>query len=149
MKNKGKINLIIDIIMFFLMMMIAGIGFMIKYVLVSGYKRNTIFKADVDLLFLGLDRHQWGTIHLILGFLLLFLLFFHIVLHWPMVKSIYKRMIPGKKSRQVLAYMFLFFSILFGIGPLLIQPEVRRAEPNYINSRAMHLLQQAMQKTIC
>ncbi len=130
-KNKGKINLIIDIIMFILMMMIAGIGFMIKYVLIPGYKRNTIYGTDADLYFWGLDRHQWGTIHLILGGLLLFLLFWHIVLHWTVITCLYKRMIPNKTKRKVLAYIFLFLSILFGIGPLLLRPEIDYNERNY------------------
>jgi hypothetical protein len=71
--NKSKINLAIDAVMLILLTMMAGLGFLIKYVLVPGFKRNTLYGSDVELYFWGLDRHQWGSIHLYLGFVFLFL----------------------------------------------------------------------------
>ena len=122
--NNSKLNLSIDIIMFVILMIIAGIGFMIKYVLVPGFKRNEIYGKDLELYFLGLDRHQWGTIHLILGFTLLFLLLFHIILHWKIIQSIYKKIISNKTVRISLAIGFIAVTAVFGIGPLLIKPEI-------------------------
>ena len=73
-KYKSKVNMWIDIFMFMLMLPIAGIGFLMKYVLVSGVDRNSIYAPDVELLYCGLDRHQWGSIYLVMSFLFLFLL---------------------------------------------------------------------------
>ena len=56
--NKSKLNLIIDFIMLIILIVIAGIGFLIKYVLVPGFKRNEIYGQDMELYFWGLDRHQ-------------------------------------------------------------------------------------------
>lgn len=122
--NNSKLNLSIDIIMFVVMMIIAGIGFMIKYVLVPGFKRNEIYGKDLELYFWGLERHQWGTIHLILSFTLLFLLLLHIILHWKMIQCIYKKMISNKTVRISLAASFIVVSVIFGIGPLFIKPEI-------------------------
>lgn len=110
--------------MFLVMMAVAGIGFLMKYVLVPGFKRNQIYGKDVELYFLGIDRHQWGSIHLILSFALLLLLFLHIVLHWRMICAIAIRMIPGKTIRACVITIFAIAAFFFGIGPLFISPEI-------------------------
>ena len=125
--NKSSINLIIDIILFFLMFVITGIGFLIKYILVPGFKRNELYGKDVELYFLGLDRHYWGTIHLIFAFLFLFLLLVHIILHWSMIQCIYKRMITHKTIRISLAIFLIVTSAIVGIGPLFIKPVISNA----------------------
>jgi hypothetical protein len=66
-KTKPKLNLVIDAIMFIDLMAVAGLGFLMKYVLLPGYKINEVYGSGVELSFLGLDRHQWGPIHLILA----------------------------------------------------------------------------------
>lgn len=124
--NKSKLNLSIDVIMFMVLMAIAGIGFMIKYVLVPGFKRNEIYGNDVDLYFMGLDRHQWGTIHLILSFILLFLLLLHIFFHWNMIISVFKRMVLKRSLRIALATSFIVLSFIFGVTPLFLKPEIRQ-----------------------
>jgi hypothetical protein len=136
--KKSKLNLSIDIVMFIVMTIIAGIGFMIKYVLVPGFKRNEIYGKDVDLYFWGLDRHQWGTIHLIFGFVLLFLLFLHIVFHWKVIKVIYKRMVQRKQWRSVFVLIFLFAGMLFAIGPLLVKPEIKESAARHSNYQNQH-----------
>ena len=62
MKNKIKINFIIDILMMLTMMTIAGIGFLMEWVLIPGSQRWEKYGKDVDLYYLGLDRHSWGEI---------------------------------------------------------------------------------------
>jgi hypothetical protein len=59
-KTKPKLNLVIDAIMFIDLMAVAGLGFLMKYVLLPGYKINEVYGSGVELSFLGLDRHQWG-----------------------------------------------------------------------------------------
>ncbi len=65
--TRSKLNLITDGLMLLCMAAIAGIALLIKFVLVPGYQRWEIYGRNVELYFWGLDRHQWGTIHLLFG----------------------------------------------------------------------------------
>ena len=127
--NNGKLNLVIDIVMLINMMIIAGVGFLIKYILLPGFKRNEVYGSDLELYYLGFDRHQWGDIHLILGFILIFLLVLHIIFHWNMIKTLYRSLIPNKILRNILGYFLLTLSLLFGVGPLFVKPEI--GEPTF------------------
>jgi len=120
--NKSKLNLSIDIIMFLVMLLIAGMGFLIKFVLVPGYKRNELYGKDVELFYFGLDRHEWGSIHLLLGFIFLFLLCLHLIFHWKQIVSIFKRMVASKPLRIVLVNLVLVLSLLFLFAPFVVKP---------------------------
>jgi hypothetical protein len=132
--NKPKLNLSIDILMFLVMIPIAGIGFLIKYVLVPGFKRNDIYGRDVELYYWGIDRHQWGTIHLILGFVLLFLLLLHISFHWKQIVCIFKCMVGKRLWRIALSITWIVFTIVFGIIPLFLTPEVKEGVSHHAHS---------------
>ena len=93
-KDRVKLNLIIDIILFLLLMTMAGIGFLIKYTLISGEKQNIIYGTNTNLEFWGLDRHEWGTIHLIVSIIFVVFILLHIILHWKMIVCFLKRLIP-------------------------------------------------------
>ncbi len=69
-KDKTKFNLIIDAIMLVLLMAIVGLGFLIKYILVPGFKRNTLYHNEVELYSMERTRR----IHLWLSFIFLFLM---------------------------------------------------------------------------
>ncbi|MEJ5330464.1 MAG: hypothetical protein WHT07_09960 [Desulfobaccales bacterium] len=58
--NRAKLNFVIDALMFLCMAAIAGLGFLMKYVLVPGRETPLLYGRRVDLFFLGLDRHAWG-----------------------------------------------------------------------------------------
>lgn len=124
MKNKFKINLVIDVLLFLLMMPIAGIGFLIKYVLVKGSERNQIYGSDVDLSFLGLDRHQWGDIHLRISMVFLALLVLHIVLHWSAIVAFVKQIVPSKSTRIGIVCLFLIVSLGMFLFAFFIEPRV-------------------------
>ncbi|MBU0567408.1 DUF4405 domain-containing protein, partial [bacterium] len=85
MSDKSKVNFVIDALMFLCMMAITGTGFLMKFVLIPGQERWVKYGRNVELLLLGIDRHEWGAIHLVLGFILLGLLVIHIILHWKMI----------------------------------------------------------------
>ena len=127
-RDKSKLNLSIDIFMFLLLMPIAGIGLLIKYVLIPGIQRNLIYGSNIDLTFWGLTRHQWGTIHLILSVTFLTLLILHILLHWKMIICILKKMIPNKYLRIGLLGFLAVFSLIVLFSPLLIKPELNDKE---------------------
>ncbi|MFC2103727.1 DUF4405 domain-containing protein [Bacteroidota bacterium] len=122
--NKSKWNFIIDAIMFILMGKIVGLGLLIKYVLLPGTERWVKFGRNVDMTFLGLDRHDWGTIHLILGIVLGVLLFLHIILHWKVIKCLYKSIIKRKTVRIACAIPFTIITLFLICFPFFIQVNV-------------------------
>ena len=104
---------------------IIGIGFLIEFTLISGQKRWSEYGKNVDLYFMGMDRHQWGTVHLILGFVLIGLLVLHIFLHWNTIKHVYKRIIKQPLLNKLVALGFMFICITIILVPLFIQPEIK------------------------
>ena len=122
--KKAKFNLIIDALLLLCLAAIAGIGLLIKYVLVPGFQRWEIYERNVGLFLWGLDRHQWGTIHFIIGIVFLALLVLHIVLHWRMIVGIYRRLIPNRFARWVTALILLVVTVLLFAFPYLVKSEV-------------------------
>lgn len=131
--NKSKLNLSIDIVLFILLVAMAGIGFLMKYVVVSGEVRNVIYGNHVDLEFFGLSRHQWGSIHLILSIIFLVLLVLHIILHWKWIVTIFKCMFPSLFLKYAVAGLICLFGALALITPFLLEPEKVPFEPKYRN----------------
>ncbi len=130
---RSKLNLSIDIIMFILLLAMAGIGFLIKYVVVSGEVRNVKYGPYVDLEFLGLTRHQWGSIHLIVSIIFLVLLVLHIVFHWRCILSIYKCLFPSPITRSFIAVALVFLTLFALISPFILKPDTVPYEPGYRN----------------
>ncbi|MHC4115417.1 MAG: DUF4405 domain-containing protein [Planctomycetota bacterium] len=124
--KRAKLNLIIDALLLLCLAGIAGIGFLIKYVLVPGYQRWEIYGRNVSLFLWGLDRHQWGTIHFIIGLGLAFLalLVLHVVLHWQIVVGIYCGLIPNRFARWVIALILICITALLFSHPFFVKPEV-------------------------
>jgi len=148
--NKSKINLIIDAILLIVLMSITGLGLMIKYVLLPGYMRNEIDGNGIELYFMGLTRHQWGTIHLYLGILFLFLLVLHIILHWGMICSIFRQIIARKTARIIISIFIGIFSISLALSPFLVNPEVAPLPRKYMHNRipARIINTESLQNTI-
>ncbi|MCF8360689.1 MAG: DUF4405 domain-containing protein [Prolixibacteraceae bacterium] len=74
--------------------------------------------------FLGLDRHEWGSVHLWVSISFLVLILLHIVLHWQMIGCIFRKMVSGKAARLVIALVIGLLVLFFAVGPLLVSPEV-------------------------
>jgi len=119
-KQKSKLNFIIDVLMFIVMMAIAGIGFLMKFVLVRGSQVWEIYGENLDLFLWGWDRHQWGTFHLILGYILIGLLILHIVFHWKQIGVMFKCIIAKKSFRIVLTIIFIILSLLFFLFAFIV-----------------------------
>ncbi len=122
--NKSKINFIIDIMLFICIVLIASIGFLIKYTLIPGKEAWKVYGKNVELLLFGLDRHQWGTIHLYIAFFFLFLLLLHICLHWKMITGLYKNLITSKTIQKRFAIGLLIFFVITIIFPFIVKPKV-------------------------
>ncbi len=134
-KNKTKINLAIDAVMFIVLMAMTGLGFLIKYVLVPGYKRNLLYDSDLELYFLGLTRHEWGRIHLWLGFFFLVLLVFHILFHWKMIGSVSRQMVSARVLRFTIAVLIGVTGIFLVFTPLLMKPDASPFPRKYLHNR--------------
>ncbi|MDD3579657.1 MAG: DUF4405 domain-containing protein [Desulfobacca sp.] len=124
MWTKAKVNFVIDALMFVIMCAIAGIGFLIKYVLIPGEQRWEVYGRNVDLFWLGLDRHEWGSIHLYLALTLLTLLVIHIILHWQMILSLFRSLIGKGSTRAVITLAFVVICLIFISFSLLVTPDV-------------------------
>jgi len=101
MTDKAKLNFIIDALMFICMTAIVGFGILMKFILIPGKERWGKYGRSVELLWLGMDRHEWGTIHLSIGFMLLGLLALHIVLHWKVIVGLFQKMVGNQKARRI------------------------------------------------
>jgi hypothetical protein len=123
--KKSKLNLIIDAFLLLCIAAIAGIGLLMRNVLVPGYKRWEIYNSNVELYFWGLDRHQWGTIHFITGLVFLALLILHIVLHWSMIVGICRKLIPNVTVRLITAIILLVLTMALIFFSYAVEPYVR------------------------
>ena len=121
---KSKFSFVIDALMFLCLMAIAGLGFLMKYILPPGREVWAKYGRNVDLTWLGWDRHDWGAVHLYLAFALLALLVMHLILHWSMIVGLFARLIPNPRMRHRVALAFLIVSLLLIYFPFLIIPEV-------------------------
>ncbi|MCK4825495.1 DUF4405 domain-containing protein [bacterium] len=124
MKKISKINFIIDVLMFILVMAMGGIGFLMKFILVPGSTRMEIYGSNVDLFLWGWDRHQWGSVHLILGYILLGLLVLHIFFHWGQIKNMFRNLINNKPFRIIITLLFLSVSVVLFVFGFVVNIEV-------------------------
>jgi len=141
--TRATLNFIIDVVMTVLMAAIAGLGFLINWVLIPGGERPAIYGSRVDLYWLGLDRHEWGDVHLGLGIALLALLVLHVALHWGQVVGIWRRTVGSGPVRVVLALALLVLVIALMAFPLLVKPEVVKGGHGEGRGRAAAESQQA------
>jgi hypothetical protein len=135
--KKYQLNFIIDIFLLVVMMLTAGVGLLIKYILLPGFARNLKYGRDVDLYFWGWDRHQWGTVHLIISLILVGLVILHIVLHWRQIKCLYRNLVKNRASRVVLGIALVILCLVLALGPLLIKPSVL-ASQGHNSARLKH-----------
>lgn len=130
---KSKINLIIDAIMLILMSVIAGLGLLMKYVLIPGFKRNEIYGKNIELFYLGYDRHWWGNLHFILNIILVSLVVLHIILHWKMILTIFKKIFKNKALRLTTEMILLILSIFLIGSTLFVKPKIEDEITAYSN----------------
>ena len=83
--KKNSVKYIIDAILFVDICSIAIIGLLLAFVVPEGRAGRSA------KYFLGLHRHEWGDIHLILSILLLLLLVFHLWFNWTWIAQSSKR----------------------------------------------------------
>ena len=138
MMKKPILNFTINTVMTICMSIIIGTGFLLKYTLIPGKERWIKYGNNVELYFFGMDRHEWGTIHLILGIVLLALVVLHIVLHWKIIISVYKKLIKQPLTKKIVALLFLVLCLALIIIPFFITPKVEPIKKN--NGRQVTLV---------
>jgi len=79
--KRSTLNFIINAILFVFMSALTGTGLLMKYSLICGQESQVVYGGKVDLFLWGMDRHEWGYIHLILGYIILGLIVLHVILH--------------------------------------------------------------------
>ena len=117
---------------------ILGTGFLIKYTLIPGKERWIKYGNNVELFYLEMDRHEWGTVHLILGFVLLALVVTHIFLHWKIICCVFKKLIKQPLTKKIVALLFLVLCLALIIIPFFITPKVEPIKKN--NGRQVTLV---------
>jgi len=127
--KKSKTNLFINGAMFFLMSFMTSSGLLMKFVLIPGSQRQLKFGRNVDLFLLGMDRHDWGTIHLVVGFMLIALLALHIALHWRKVRGIFSKLVSSRGLRALICWTFATACALLLILPFILEPTLAERGP--------------------
>ena len=84
---------ITDIAMFIAMSFLTGTGLLLHFRLVPGSRGGHGWTV------LGLSRHEWGVYHLWAAYLLLFLIFAHLILNYAFILNV----IAAKKRWIVIA----------------------------------------------
>jgi len=103
---------------------IAGIGFLMKVVLIPGQDRWIKYGKNVEIYVLNLDRHQWGTVHLVIALVLLGLLLLHIILHWKLIVGLFSKLITNKSTRKLITVVFVFISVFLFLFAFFVKPEI-------------------------
>jgi len=123
--NKAKLSFIIDAAMFLTMMAMAGLGFLMKYIMPPGRQVIAKYGRQLDLSWLGWNRHDWGDIHLYLAFFLLGLLVLHIILHWKPILALFHHLVPDSIWRSRIAIIFVVLGLLLILFPFFITPDMQ------------------------
>jgi hypothetical protein len=122
--KRAEINFILNALLLLILSTISGIGFLMEYTLIPGSERRAVYGSNVDLYFWGLDRHEWGDIHLILGYIFIVLSLLHIALHWKAVVHAFHRFFKLKPLRLIIALLLILICVLIIALPLVLKPEV-------------------------
>lgn len=111
--KRSKINFFVDISAFAGFVLLATTGVLMRYILPPGNQGR--FKE-----IWGLNRHTWGNIHFWIAVGFFCVLAFHLVLHWPWIRStIAGRSQAGHGFRVALGMVGLFGLLAIAIAPLL------------------------------
>lgn len=93
--KKSDLQYFVDALLFISICSVSVIGLLLGFVIPRGRAQGWTGY------FLGLHRHDWGTIHLFLSVSLLLLLCLHIGLHWAWVVQTTRRHFGEKWKRAL------------------------------------------------
>ena len=107
--QRTALKYLVDVLLLIEMCSISVVGILLGFVIPRGPV------PDRDKFFLGLHRHEWGTIHLYLSLVLLVLLVIHIWLNWRWVTQVSQRLFEGR-WRQTLALIAAAWIVVLALG---------------------------------
>ncbi|MBL7110652.1 MAG: DUF4405 domain-containing protein [Bacteroidales bacterium] len=113
------------------MMAIIGIGLLMKYELITGQERWIRYGRNVDITFWGMDRHEWGKIHLIIGLLLTGFLILHLILHWNSIIRFFRHYIVNRILRIAVVSLLVISGASLIIFPFIVNINVSELEYGY------------------
>ena len=89
--NKVKSNYIVDVLMtvFFILSTVTGIPL---YLIPGGIYRGG------QTIFLGIEKHTWGTVHTYTSFALVAIVAIHLILHWNWMVCMTKNLFRKKEK---------------------------------------------------
>jgi len=93
--NKRDLQYFVDAVLFIAVCSVSVIGLLLGFVIPKGRAQESM------KYFLGLHRHEWGSIHLFLSVSLLLLLCIHVGLHWTWVVQTTRRHFGDKWKRAL------------------------------------------------
>lgn len=110
---KNRLSFLLDIILLVLVAGVAGMGFLMKWVLPRG---------SGSLQVLGMTRHEWGAVHLWLSIALLVLLVLHIWLAWPQLVCRFRLWVKQAFVRWALSAGLLVLLLGLLSWPFAVKP---------------------------
>ena len=119
MKNRLKVNIIIDLVMFLAMAVTSVSGIVIKLIAPLRRTAESEWVREAAMWFFQVwNRRTWAHIHLWAGVIVMALLVAHIALHWQTVDGFFKKHIENKSLRTSL-YMVLLLLLIVSVVPWL------------------------------
>ena len=119
MKNRLKVNIIIDLVMFLAMAVTSISGIVIKLIAPLRRTAESEWVREAAMWFFQVwNRRTWAHIHLWAGVIVMVLLVAHIALHWQTVDGFFKKHIENKSLRTSL-YMVLLLLLIVSVVPWL------------------------------
>jgi len=91
--NKLKLNYVVDLLML-ISFLVTGISGIIASVFVPGG-----FPQAGKQLFLGISRRVWMDMHGIAGYMVIILVFVHLILHWNWIHQVTKIMFKSNQNK--------------------------------------------------
>jgi hypothetical protein len=112
--KQTALKYLVDLLLFVDLCSISVVGILLGFVIPKGRV------PDEDKYFLGLHRHEWGSIHLYLSLLMLVLLIVHIWLNWRWVEQVSRRLFEKRWRRMLVVFSLCWVLVLF-LGWLLVR----------------------------
>lgn len=100
--KKLNLNFIVNSVIFLLFLQMVSTGFLLYL-----FPRRT-----GDITALGLSRHEWGDIHIVISLLFLIFIGIHIVIHYNWEKAIARRFLKIGAKPFIISTLILFILTL-------------------------------------
>lgn len=105
--QRNTLKFILDVVLFISLTSTAVVGLMLAFIIPGGGN-----VPHQEKFFLGLHRHTWGDIHLVLALIFLAVLIVHIYLNWGWITATTQKYFGEKWKKFLWALCMVWFVIL-------------------------------------